>query len=144
MTQETDRDLLQQALDALVAATGYMSDKTSTGKEVVAAITALRTRLAQPEQPAQQEPVAWMLEWTFNGEERGYRLYDDERHCIVDAENDGGVCRPLYTHPAPQQPLTDEQIVQVLGSVRESISGNVFLAFARAIEAAHDITGSEA
>jgi hypothetical protein len=47
----------------------------------------------------------------------------------------------LYTTPpaAQRQPLTEEQIVQVLGDVRESISGNVFLAFARAIEAAHGI-----
>ena len=40
---------------------------------------------------------------------------------------------------AERQPLTEEQIVQVLGNVRESISSNVFLAFARAIEAAHGI-----
>ena len=55
------------------------------------------------EQPVQDGPVAWMLEWTFNGEERGYRLYDDERHCIFDAENDGGVCRPLYTRPQARE-----------------------------------------
>ena len=43
------------------------------------------------------EPVAFALEWTFNGEERGMRLYDDETHCRFDAESDGGVCSPLYT-----------------------------------------------
>ncbi len=43
------------------------------------------------------EPVAWMLEWSFNGEETGQRLYDDERHCLLDAQNYGGICRPLYT-----------------------------------------------
>ena len=42
-------------------------------------------------------PVAFALEWTFNGEERGMRLYDDETHCRFDAESDGGVCSPLYT-----------------------------------------------
>lgn len=36
-----------------------------------------------------------LLKWTFNGEERGSRFYDDERHCIFDAESDGGVCEPL-------------------------------------------------
>ena len=52
-------------------------------------------------QPA-QEPVAWALEWTFDGEEKGRRLYDDERHCKLDAENDGGICRPLvYGYTAP-------------------------------------------
>ena len=64
----------------------------------------------------QQEPVAWVLEWTFNGEERGRRLYDDETHCVFDAENDGGVCRPLVygdtSPPAskPWQGLTDEEV----------------------------------
>ena len=57
------------------------------------------------QQPAQQqEPMAWMLEWTFNGEERGRRLYDDETHCVFDAGNDGGVCRPLYTSPPANKP----------------------------------------
>jgi hypothetical protein len=58
------------------------------------------------EQPA-QEPVAWALEWTFNGEDVGRRLYDDETHCKFDAGQDGGVCRPLVygdiTPPAPAQ-----------------------------------------
>ena len=54
-------------------------------------------------QPA-QEPVAWALEWTFDGEEKGRRLYDDERHCKLDAENDGGICRPLvYGYTTPPQ-----------------------------------------
>lgn len=72
---------------------------------------------ALAEQPAQQqEPVAWVLEWTFNGEERGRRLYDDETHCVFDAENDGGVCRPLVygdTSPPASKPwvgLTDEEM----------------------------------
>ena len=60
---------------------------------------------------AEQEAVAWALEWTFNGEEVGRRLYDDETHCKFDAGQDGGVCRPLVygdtTPPAPaQEPLT--------------------------------------
>jgi hypothetical protein len=37
------------------------------------------------------------------------------------------------------KPLTDEQIVNVLGNVREMLTGNVFLSFARAIEEAHGI-----
>jgi hypothetical protein len=56
-----------------------------------------------------------------------------------------GICqRSGYSiAPTPRKPLTDEEIVQVLGSVRESITGNVFLAFARAIERAHGITGEK-
>ena len=30
-------------------------------------------------------PVAWMLEWTCNGDERGYRLYEDPNSCMLDA-----------------------------------------------------------
>jgi len=56
------------------------------------------------------------------------------------AETDEGAVA-LYERPnqPAQQPLTDEQIVQVLGNVREQLTGNVFLAFARAIERAHGI-----
>lgn len=90
-----------------------------------------------PEQPAQQEPVAWMLEWTFNGEERGYRLYDDETHCKFDAGQDGGVCRPLVygdtAPPAQRKPLTDEEIESI--NVRLAGSRDLARLFARAIEA---------
>ena len=65
-----------------------------------------------------QEPVAWALEWTFDGEEKSRRLYDDERHCKLDAENDGGICRPLvygYTAPTPREwvGLTAEEIASI-------------------------------
>ena len=52
------------------------------------------------------EPAAFALEWTFNGEERGMRLYDDERHCRFDAESDGGVCHPLYTEQQVRELLS--------------------------------------
>lgn len=51
--------------------------------------------LSQPAAPVELPVVAWLLEWTFNGEERGQRLYDDERHCLLDAQSDGGICSPL-------------------------------------------------
>jgi hypothetical protein len=41
-------------------------------------------------------------------------------------------------HPLPERGwvgLTDEEIIQVLGNVREQLDGNVFGAFAKAIEA---------
>jgi len=57
-----------------------------------------------PPERTEPEPVAWELEWTFDGEEKGRRLYDDERQCKFDAENDGGVCRSLvYGNTAPSQ-----------------------------------------
>ena len=108
-------------------------------------IAAIREALA--EQPVQQqEPVAWVLEWTFNGEERGRRLYDDETHCVFDAENDGGVCRPLVygdTSPPASKPLTDEEILDCWKQVYEPgrREHDNAARMARAIEAAHGIKG---
>lgn len=56
------------------------------------------------------EPVAFALEWTFNGEERGMRLYDDETHCRFDAESDGGVCHPLYSEQQVRDLLANHGI----------------------------------
>ena len=47
----------------------------------------------------------------------------------------------LYTTPPQHLPLTDAEVVGVLGNLRERITGNVFLAFARAIEQADGIKG---
>jgi hypothetical protein len=49
-------------------------------------------------------------------------------------ENENGYGEPFFTSPQTIEPLTDEEIVKVLLSVRENINGNVFLSFARAIE----------
>ncbi len=53
----TDRELMQQALDALINAKGYIFYNVLDDKRnrYDTAIEALRARLAQPE----QEPVAW-------------------------------------------------------------------------------------
>jgi hypothetical protein len=101
-----EREALKLALGAL--------DSENPDIQCRAAL-AIRAALAQPA----QEPVAWALEWTFDGEEKGIRLYDDERHCKLDAENDGGICRPLvygYTTP-PQREwvgLTDEEKAELV------------------------------
>jgi len=50
----TDRELLEQALDALHVAVSW-----GTWLRGLEAVEALRNRLAQPE----QEPVAWMYDW---------------------------------------------------------------------------------
>jgi hypothetical protein len=126
----TDRELMQQALDALEIYGAKSPDVADT-------ITVLRERLEQPEQqcahgidqkecrwcgPSQQaqEPVAWishsqnLLSWD--------KFYDD--------------MTPLYTAPQAQQPLTDEQISDLWCKV----SNTDFVTmdtheFARAIEA---------
>lgn len=81
----------------------------------------LRSRLAQPE----QEPVAWLY----------LDSWGTMKLSQVTPPPVGAF--PVYTAP-PQRAwigLTDEEVVEVLGNLRESITGNVFLAFARAIEA---------
>ena len=69
-------------------------------------------------QPA-QEPVAWVLEWTYNGEEVGRRIYDDETHCKFDAGTDGGVCRPLvYGDTAPPAAPVQKPIEHLTAAFR--------------------------
>lgn len=117
----TDRDLMQQALDALELhakqyphmVKGYTAD----------AATALRERLAQPV----QKPVAWMV----------YTL-DGNSVCVTDNPADFGDqhrALPLYTAPqAPrtEQPkLTDEEIEDLYF---DKFSMGELKAFARAIE----------
>ena len=135
-------DQLERDIRNLFCNTGELSRD-----EVTSILLGLLERIQHLEQlrPA-QEPVAWMLEWAFNGEERGYRLYDDERHCVFDAESDGGVCRPLYTTPPQRKPLTDEEIEDIWKQVisqdngrNAHLSNQPFVYIARAIEAAHGI-----
>jgi hypothetical protein len=42
----------------------------------------------------------------------------------------------IKTNPATWQSLSDDEIVGILGNIREKLNGGVFLAFARAIEQA--------
>jgi len=93
-----DRELLQQALDALQG--NWRTDESDK------AIEALRAALAQPE----PKPVAWMLT-----ELDGTPLIDcgdlvvKQRPVLVSDKTD---CIPLYTAPPQRewQGLTDEEI----------------------------------
>ena len=78
------------------------------------AITALRRAL---EQPAQQEPVAWLYDWyaedeDLEGNPTGGIVNDwiskdyDEAHSPTNGCHN---IRPLYTSPQARDPLTDEQ-----------------------------------
>ena len=77
-----------------------------------------------------QEPVAW-IDIDEKGAASGLRYWSEpeNRHEVA-----------LYTSPPQRQPLTDEEIRSIWSD------GDCFeeIAFARAIEAAHDITASEA
>ena len=107
----TDRELVQQALEALEVMRPACFAET-TLKKADTAITALRDRLAQPEQELvidcprcghccpqpEQEPVAWM---TINayGEEDDIHYENPEGHLL-----EGWTYKPLYTTPPTVQP----------------------------------------
>ena len=105
----TKDEALRLALGVLESLQGIDAETECVTIDVRDEIAACREALAQKDE---HDPVAWMLEWTFNGEELGQRLYDDETSCKFDAGSYGGVCRPLVygdTTPPKRQPLTDEQ-----------------------------------
>ena len=109
----TDRELMQQALEAL-----KKCRYRSLADEIVdPAITALRSRLAQPE----QEPVAY-IEHHKGGDNL---VWDDP----------GGKRSPLYTAP-PQRTwvgLTDEEVKNEWVVWRASLPR--YVGFAKGIEA---------
>lgn len=58
---------------------------------------ALRAALAQPE----QEPVAWLYEYTNPRREKAVGFYPTQVNDVI--------CTPLYTAPPQRKPMTDEQ-----------------------------------
>ena len=133
----TDREIMQRALrwadqhGEAVFAGGGMNAVDSMNEWA----QAMRERLAQPE----QEPVAW--EDVLGAIARGW-THDDNKHKTMDVQLAVAIAKEIQdmvTAPPQRKPLTDDEVVEVLGNVRESITGNAFLAFARAIEAAHGI-----
>ena len=113
----TDRELMQQALEVL--------ERCPALYRAPEAATALRERLAQPE----QEPVAYASDVEF----------DDETE-IIPAEQKGklgtaGLRIPLYIKPPASKPwvgLTQQDIDIAFDDTQE---GGGFDDFARAIEA---------
>ena len=134
----TDKKLMQQALNALEQVAEYFNVDSTETKTIIA----LRERLTQPdpvpywhneflkhnttsEQPAQQEPVAWI---TKNGKGwlRWHRSEDSDK-------NQDSI--PLYTSPPASKPwvgLTQQDIDIAFDDTQE---GGGFNEFARAIEA---------
>jgi len=92
----TDRELMQQALEAFEY---HVETVEVEDKRIEAAIYALRTVLAQPE----QEPVAWM-----------YVNQDGECEQIEYEvpPNDPSIT-PLYTAPRPWVGLTKEEAKEI-------------------------------
>ena len=90
----TDRELMQQALDALTCAVPFGWSSNYVNKHR-AATEALRTRLAQPE----PEPVAWL-----------YKKKDGMQVITDDPDYADGTWIPLYTAQPNRTPLTGKQM----------------------------------
>ena len=93
----TDREIMQQALDAL--------KQTFQFQQTRDVIAALETALAQPE----QEPVAWMVRDQVDGCRYPSALKNP-------AGSINGESQPLYTAPPKREwvGLTDEEIKGIL------------------------------
>ena len=107
----TDRELMQQALDALINAKGYIFYNVldDTGNRYDIAIEALRARLAQPE-PAQRE---WMEQERALGYREGHQAALKQREW---------------------KGLTDEEI-ESLRHLIDWTAGWSYVDFAKSIEA---------
>jgi hypothetical protein len=95
----TDRELMQQALDALESSRVFVTSKEKIkhpeGTEWYdSRITALRDRLAQPE----QGPVAW-----YHAEKYKTHFTTEPSHDLI-----GKYWQPLYTHPPTVQPKQEK------------------------------------
>ena len=98
---------------ALEAITTYLSESPDPSEEAVEGLcdAASMLKKALAEQPAQQEPVAWMQEMpTQEGETRSVRMTTLKEHATLEWGNP----IPLYTSPAQRTwvGLTDEEIAQ--------------------------------
>jgi len=117
----TDREAMQQALDALIKAHPYSnSNKDLDGHSE--AIAALRERLAQPE----QEPVAWVCYGASEKHDIDY--FQDEVDAIP-------VGTQLYASPpAQRKPLKLREIEKCIYD-----ANNDPIVACRNVEAAHGI-----
>jgi hypothetical protein len=117
----TDRELMQQALEALIKAHPYSnSNKDLDGHSE--AIAALRERLAQPE----QEPVAWVCYGASEKHDIDY--FQDEVDAIP-------VGTQLYASPpAQRKPLKLREIEKCIYD-----ANNDPIVACRNVEAAHGI-----
>jgi len=110
----------------------------------IASIIACRDMLdAQPVPPrTEQEPVAWMwrckpyCDWPNWGVSLKRPA---DSGCYGDKRTEGYEDVPLYTTPPQRKPLLASEIVTMYAEC--PTSDNDMIAFARAIEAAHDIKG---
>ena len=129
------REAAQQALDALNTVVVDVKTTPTAYETHRQAITALETALAAP-QP-EPKPVGFMWRHIQTGCTTVLlpNFYSDT----------GGswLCvGPLYTHPPQRQPLTEEQITEILGGYPADVRHQLVL-LVRAVEAMHEIGGDK-
>ena len=140
-----DKELMQQALDALKLAKSSHNMMLSSDPPQSAwryydvdmklqeTITALRDRLAQPE----QEPFEY-----WNAVEGWVKIDEVRQHfdsvgCGTIYKTAGEDRVPVYTTPPQRKPLTFEEILAIAEETRKHVYPSI--AFARAIESRHGI-----
>ena len=145
----TDRELMQQALEALELLARYENPATKIQvrkpkdggpivtmyphKVATEAAAPLRERLAQPE----QEPVAWRWKERINNDFDSWVISASEPPPYAIEQ------QPLYTTPPQRKPLSSVELVKIELSLRKYHDYDRYDLslhdFARAIEAAHGI-----
>ena len=142
----TDRELMQQALEALEYADACLKKQLTTKTKheyaqdlLMTAGTALRDRLAQPEQAYWNAVEGWV-------KIDEVREHFDSVGCGVIYKTAGEDRTPLYTAPPQRKPLTDEEIDRVTDQQWAQNNHKPIYAahraYARAVEAAHGIKGN--
>jgi len=134
----TDRELIQQALEALERCVAtcfdqYAHEQVMSRPEhfVNQNITALRERLAQPEQePVLETVYKTIIRWDEGGGKRSRR--ELARRIVA-----------LYTAPPQRKPLTVEEIKKLIHPIVMADLSDEMTDFeiVRVIEAAHGIKG---
>jgi hypothetical protein len=139
---------MQQALEALDCI--FWPLHLRELNKVVAAMNALRERLAQPEQESvkfnctvvdDDHPNGVPLsQWGKQQKQKPF-CYHDGRNIVGKEYADHSDVFPLYTAPTQRKPLTAPQIHEL--DWPDGVAFEEILEFARAIERAHGIGGEE-
>ena len=118
-------ELLKQSLEVIYE---YVETYGQT-KKAKQVMPELRQAIAEAEK---QEPVAWKLE---SGQAVWFERTDPEAASALPPDV---TMTPLYTHPQPRKPLTDEQIGELKGGYQSGRIGS-FVELVKTIEEAHGI-----
>jgi len=108
-----EREALKQALELLAVATYQSPDLQQRRTDVInAGLSALA------EQPAQQEPVAWIVEFDDGYVETTTRLVSDWKRGMWESAGKRFTVKPLYTSPQPAQ---QQESVFTFGEVERTM-----------------------